>query len=53
MNRVFFSGYRKVDGVMMPFTIRQSTADDELIFHFEDIRTNVPIDDSRFTKPTS
>lgn len=53
MNRIFYGDYRKVDGVTMPFTIRQSTPDDERIFHFEDIQVNVPVADSQFDKPAA
>ena len=43
--------YRDVDGVKLPFTIRQTG--DDLTIHFKEIRHNVPIDEGKFAKPPS
>jgi hypothetical protein len=47
----FLEDYRRVDGVMYPFTIRQSTAGIEAVMKVERVRHNVPIDDAVFRKP--
>jgi hypothetical protein len=47
----FLEDYRRVDGIMYPFTTRQSTAGIEAVVKTERIRHNVPIDDAIFRKP--
>lgn len=47
----FLEDYRRVDGIMYPFTTRQSTAGIEAMIKTERIRHNVPIDDAIFRKP--
>lgn len=47
----FFEDYRKVDGVMYPFVMRQSSAGIEAVLKLERVRHNIPIDDSIFRKP--
>ena len=47
----FLEDYRRVDGIMYPFTTRQSTAGIEAVVKTERIRHNVPIDDAVFRKP--
>jgi photosynthetic reaction center cytochrome c subunit len=46
-----YEDYRAVDGVQIPFRLRLSRLDTTLIFQFDDIKTNVPVDDSKFVKP--
>lgn len=46
-----YEDYRDVDGVKMPFTIRQTSPDFDYIIKFTDIRHNVPIEDAKFEKP--
>jgi hypothetical protein len=45
-----FSGYRKVDGVMVPFQIRQTTWDAVMTATFTDVALNAPVDDAVFRK---
>lgn len=47
----YFEDYRAVDGIKMPFTIRQSLAGAEIIIRFTDVRHNAPTDDTKFAKP--
>ncbi len=48
---VYFEDYRKVDGVEMPFRVRQTSSDGENIIEYSEIKTNVAIDDGKFVKP--
>ena len=43
--------YREVDGVKLPFTIRQTSPDFDFVIRFTEIRHNVPIDNAKFEKP--
>lgn len=47
------SDYKEVDGVKVPFTVGQSSAQSALIIKFTDIQHNVDLDDSQFAKPAS
>jgi hypothetical protein len=49
--QVYFHDYRKVNGVMLPFEVRQTTPDDEQVFKYQDIQANVPVEDAVFVKP--
>jgi len=52
LNIVFrFEDYRRIDGVMYAFTIRQSTAGIEAVQKIERVRHNVPLSDAIFRKP--
>ena len=49
-----FEGYRAVNGVKLPFTIRVSSLDarsPRITYGFEDIKLNIPVDESKFGKP--
>jgi len=46
-----YEDYRAVDGVQVPFRIRQSRLDNTVILQFDDVKQNVPVDDAKFTKP--
>ena len=46
-----YSDYREVEGVKIPFTIRQARADSLATRTFTDVKYNLPIDDSSFTMP--
>ena len=46
-----FDDFREVDGVKLPFSIRQKTSEVEMIIKIEEVRHNVDIDDARFAKP--
>jgi photosynthetic reaction center cytochrome c subunit len=43
--------YRDADGTKVPFVERNVRPDNSNNFKFDDVQTNVPIDDARFAKP--
>jgi hypothetical protein len=45
------SDYRDVDGVKMPFELKQSTPGGDIVFKVSDIKFNAQIDDAKFAKP--
>jgi hypothetical protein len=47
-----YEDYREVDGVKMPFTIRQASADFDYVIKLTEVKYNAPIDDAKFKKPT-
>lgn len=49
----YFEDYREIDGVKMPFTIRQINPAFTLLIKFEEVKHNVAIDDEKFKKPGS
>lgn len=52
VTETYMDDYKEVDGVKLPFTVRQVLPGLTLIFRFNEIKNNVPIDDSKFNKPT-
>jgi hypothetical protein len=46
-----FEDFRDVDGVKRPFTVRETSPDFDYVIKFTDIRSNLPIEDSKFEKP--
>jgi len=48
-----FSDYRAVDGVKIPFKIHQSGAEVDFIILIKSVRQNIPLDDTRFSKPVT
>jgi hypothetical protein len=51
--QIDFEDYRDVDGVKIPFTIRQSTVDarNGWTRKYTEIKQNVPVDDAKFNPP--
>jgi hypothetical protein len=47
-----FEDYKPVDGIQVPFKVRRATPDYELIYSFESVQFNAPVEDSAFAKPT-
>jgi outer membrane lipoprotein-sorting protein len=47
----YFDNYKSVDGVKLPFTLRQERPDISIVLKFDDIKNNVPIDDAKFARP--
>jgi zinc protease len=47
------SDYREVDGIKLPFTIHQTSADSEFTIQWTEVRHNIPLDDSQFSKPAA
>jgi hypothetical protein len=48
---VFYEDYREVDGVRIPFLLRQTAKDFSVIIKLDSIKHNVSIDDAKFSKP--
>jgi outer membrane lipoprotein-sorting protein len=51
--QTFLDNYKVVDGVKLPFTIRQVTPAFTIDIKIEDVKHNVPIDDAKFNKPVA
>ena len=49
--RVDFDDYRDVDGIQLPFTIRQSGGSSEFTIHITQVRNGADLDDSEFEPP--
>jgi thiol-disulfide isomerase/thioredoxin len=48
---VYFSDWRDVDGVKLPFKITQAMSNVKYVITFEDVKQNVPVDDALFRRP--
>jgi thiol-disulfide isomerase/thioredoxin len=48
----FFSDWRDVDGVKIPFKVTESLPTSVYIFTLEDVKHNVPVDDQIFRRPS-
>ena len=49
--KTFLEDYREVDGVKIPFKTRTVLPQFELITTFTEVKSNVPVEDSKFAKP--
>jgi hypothetical protein len=47
----YFSDYRTVDGMKIPFQMRQKVAATELLTTVTEIKNNLPVTDAKFAKP--
>jgi len=47
----YFSNYKDVDGVKLPFTIRQDNPQFSSVITLSEVKHNLPIDDAKFKKP--
>jgi hypothetical protein len=45
--------YREVDGIKLPFSVHQSSADSAFTIAFAEVHHNVPIENSEFSKPAA
>jgi zinc protease len=45
------SDYREVDGMKIPFTLRQNTPQGEFVIKLDSVKHNTAIDDAKFNKP--
>jgi hypothetical protein len=45
--------YKDVDGLKVPMTIRQTNPNISFILKFNEVKSNVPVDDAKFNKPAS
>jgi outer membrane lipoprotein-sorting protein len=48
-----FEDYRDVDGVKVPFLMHESFGDFSFVIKLTEVKQNVPIDDTKFDKPTT
>src|SRR5215467_2169610 len=48
---VYLEDYKEVDGIKMPFSLRQVTPAVSFQIKVTDVKYNVPVDDSKFNKP--
>ncbi len=46
-----YDDYKEVDGVTLPFTIRQDSADLSVVVRLQEVKQNVPVDDAKFVRP--
>jgi hypothetical protein len=46
-----FEDFKEVDGVKIASTVHQDTPEISIVIKMEDIKQNVPVDDSKFNKP--
>src|SRR2546426_1130067 len=50
---VYFDDYKEVDGVKVPFTVRQVNPNISWVIKATEVRHNVPVDDAKFAKPSA
>jgi hypothetical protein len=50
-NQTFLEDYKDVDGLKVPTTIRQTNPNISFTIKFTDIKSNVPVEDTKFNKP--
>lgn len=51
--QVYMDDYKEVDGVKVPFTIRQENEAMAFVIKFSEIKHNVPVDDAKLKKPSN
>jgi outer membrane lipoprotein-sorting protein len=51
--QVFQEDYKEVDGIKIPHTIRQITSAFTIIIKLDEVKHNVPVDDTKFNKPAA
>jgi zinc protease len=51
--QVYMEDYKDVDGIKLPFTIRQDSDQINFIVKFTEIKHNQPIDDAKLKKPAN
>jgi zinc protease len=49
---IFLEDYKEVDGIKMPFTVKQNTPAISFTIKIEEVKHNVPVDDAKFNKPS-
>jgi hypothetical protein len=50
---VYLEDYKEVDGIKVPFTIRQVTPAISFTIKVQEVKHNVPVDDAKFNKPAA
>ncbi len=51
MAQLYFEDYKELDGIKIPYSIRQTTPEFSLSLKFTEVKHNVDIDDAKFAKP--
>jgi zinc protease len=49
----YLENYKEVDGIKMPFTIRQVMPNMAILVKFDEVKHNIEIDDAKFAKPAT
>ena len=50
-SQVYYGDWRKVDGVLLPFQITQTMANRTFVITLDEIKLNVPVEDTVFQRP--
>jgi hypothetical protein len=48
---VYLEDYKEVEGLKVPFTLRQVTPAVSFLIKISEVKYNVPVDESKFNKP--
>ncbi len=48
----YLENYKEVDGIKVPFTMKQNNPNFNIVVTIEDVKHNVTIDDAKFNKPS-
>jgi hypothetical protein len=51
--QAYLEDYRAVDGIKMPFVMRQAVAGTDIIIRLTNVRHDAPIDEAKFSKPAA
>jgi len=51
--QTFYEDYREVDGIKMPFKMRQVSPMFELVISLDEVKHNGPVDEAKFKKPAN
>ena len=51
--QTYYEDYREVDGIKMPFKMRQVSPMFELVIALDEVKHNGPVDDAKFKKPAN
>ena len=52
-SQVYYGDWRKVNGVLLPFRLTQTTADRTFVITLDEIKLNVAVDDAVFQRPAN
>lgn len=50
---IYLEDYKEVDGIKIPFTVKQNSDAISFVIKLTEVKHNVPIEDAKFNKPTS
>jgi outer membrane lipoprotein-sorting protein len=49
---IYLENYKEVDGIKMPFTVRQITPAISFTIKIDEVKNNAPVEDTKFNKPS-